>query len=202
MKKLASFLSAIFHPLILPTYAIILIYYSPTYLQMEAFEIKRAVFVIVFLISFISPLLSIFLLVSFRVVSDIFMTEKKERIMPLITVFFFYLAGYFIMQKFPMRLSYYITSFLLVSAMVVVVTFFINFITKISIHTISIGSFLGFGIIFCHKMGIDAFYFTTSLIFISSIVAFARLYLKAHTPFQVYLGFFTGLLIGLSSLFY
>jgi membrane-associated phospholipid phosphatase len=64
---------------------------------------------------------------------------------------------------------------------------------KTSIHLLSMGSALGFFIVLTYKYDINLVPIMMIIILLSGLLGSARLHLKAHTPTEVYTGFFLGM---------
>jgi membrane-associated phospholipid phosphatase len=75
-----------------------------------------------------------------------------------------------------------------------VITLIVNLKWKISAHMIGLGGVTGAITAISQKFSIDLLFVLLLLIFISGIVGWARLYLYAHKPSQVYTGFVVGFL--------
>ncbi len=191
---LAKIISAIFHPLLVPTYALLLLINIHTHsiLALPA-DFRYIIVAFVFLTTFVLPSLIIFILLKFGKINSLEMHSQQERILPmLIIVVAFYGTYYFLKQSSVTGLM---SLFMVGATMLVLITLIINYITKISLHMTAwgglFGTFLGFAISFHYNLMLLLFL----IILIIGIIATARLKLNAHTPQQVYLGFFVGTLV-------
>lgn len=63
---------------------------------------------------------------------------------------------------------------------------------KSSLHLVSMGNMLGFFLIMTNVNNLSISFIIILLIFLSGILASSRLYLKAHTPIELLIGFFLG----------
>lgn len=70
---------------------------------------------------------------------------------------------------------------------------------KLSLHTASIGGLIGFLIYFSLSYELNLILLLIVLFIIAGVVATSRIYLKAHTPLEVFLGFTIGLLVQIST---
>ncbi|MCF6365485.1 MAG: hypothetical protein L3J35_04710 [Bacteroidales bacterium] len=212
-EKLAKFLSFIFHPLLLPTFAIILMFFFPSYLSHYQYAYKKAIVLVVFLSTFISPLLVMLILLNLRVISDISLPDRKERYYPFAIVTMIYITAYFITVNLPLGIPSNISEFVLMSSVIILFVLFVNLKIKVSVHMAGIGGFLGFFYVFFLKESLNevlftfmnfeftAVYFFSILILIAGITATARLILKAHTFKEIGLGFFLGLSVSIVTAF-
>lgn len=196
----AKILSAVLHPLLVPTYALILLLNLNTHSILAIPEdFWYMIVVFVFLLTLVIPTIIIFILLKTRVINSLQMTSQRERVLPLLMTAIIYYITYHLLKQ--SGLNGLITLFMVGSTLIVLLTLLINYITKISLHMTSwgglLGTLLGFSIRFQYELNLAIF----SMILLVGVVATARLKLNAHTPVQVYLGFVLGI-IGMGSLFF
>ncbi len=211
MNKIAKTVSLIFHPLLLTTYATLLMFIFPSYLSLFPYNYKKAVTLIIFSATFISPLLVLLILLNLRKIDSLHLTNKKERIFPFFVTLILYASAWLITLNFPGGMPAYFSYFILSSLMIIFTVTIITLRYKISVHMAGLGGFIGFFYIWFLKMNISpvlfvfsGFHFLTihffALLFlIAGITASARMILKSHNPEQIISGFFTGLILGLAS---
>ena len=213
VEKLAKLFSFLFHPLLLATFAVIVMFFFPSYLSHYQYTYKKAVVLVVFLSTFISPLLIMLILLNLKVISDISLPKRKERYYPLAIVSLIYITAYIIIARLPLGIPSNISNFILMSTIVIFLVLILNIKIKISAHMAGIGGFIGFFYIFFLKESMNEILFTwlninftavhffSLLILIAGIIATARLILKAHTANEISFGFFLGLTVGLLTAF-
>ncbi|MDZ7742292.1 MAG: hypothetical protein U5Q03_11200 [Bacteroidota bacterium] len=193
-KKIASIISHIFHPLLMPTYLMAVLLNLHTYFALVIpSEAKWRILLLIFAITFAFPLLLTYLMLRIRMIRSFEMRSREERVFPLITtVIFFYLAYYLIKE---VNISPVYSYFSIGATLVAVIALILNFFWKISIHM------LGQGAVFGTLLGISLTFFVNipGLLFFSVVIAgitgYARLKLQAHKPLQVYAGFLGGAII-------
>lgn len=193
-KKIASIISHIFHPLLMPTYLMAVLLNLHTYFALVIpSEAKWRILLLIFAITFAFPLLLTYLMLRIRMIRSFEMRSREERVFPLITtVIFFYLAYYLIKE---VNISPVYSYFSIGATLVAVIALILNFFWKISIHM------LGQGAVFGTLLGISLTFFVNipGLLFFSVVIAgitgYARLKLEAHKPLQVYAGFLGGAII-------
>ncbi len=181
---LARIVSGIAHPILMPLYAISIIFYNIPY------QFKFLIFLIVLTTTIVLPLSILPFLKATKKISDYGLTNRKERSLPLFISSVFYLIGYIILFK----LTYFISSIVLGAATVIFLVGLISYSRKISIHSAGIGGLIG--VIFFLNWVFKAdcvSVFITAILF-AGLLGTARLHLKAHTPQQVYCGFLLGLI--------
>lgn len=196
----AKIVSTVFHPLLVPTYALLLLMNLNTHSILSIPENYRYIVVgFVFIFTFVIPTLIILIAVKLGKVGSLQMETQRERIFPLLMVAVLFYATYYMLKQ--ASLSGLITFFMVGSTMLVLITLLINYATKISLHMTAWGGLLGALLGFAVRLQFNLTLVIFSLILLIGIIAAARLKLNAHTPFQIYLGFLLGT-IGMSCLFF
>lgn len=194
MKKLAQIISVLFHPLLVPTYALLVLINLNTHFMMAMpIGLRYLITTFVFLTTFVMPALLLLILKKFDVIKSFEMPDRQERSLPLIIVSgFFYLTYYLLKHSDQNQLM---TLFMIGATMLALLCLIINYFTKISIHATSWGGFLGALIGFSIHFQASISFWIFIVILLTGLVGTARLVLKAHTPPQVY----GGLLLGIAS---
>ena len=127
MKNLpAKIISVILHPLLLPTYAIIFFSQADTYFSIYNDTVKKTITTVIFLSTFIAPLIFFLILLNLRQISSLTLKNRKERFLPYAATLLFYIATYIVLIQFPVKIPFVITGFILLSAFSVFVTMLIN----------------------------------------------------------------------------
>jgi membrane-associated phospholipid phosphatase len=191
MMRWHKFLSTILHPIVMPTVGLLLYFYlSPINISF-----KEQVFFlsIVFIATYIIPVLILIFLKLTNKITSLDLPLIKERKVPLFIMMcvFLILARYFSIFRNVQDLSYLFYG-TLIGLIVIYLIFFTG--VKTSLHLLSIGSAVGFFIVFQLIYNVSILPLLIILILLSGLLASSRLYLKAHTPKEVYLGFFLGIL--------
>lgn len=192
--KLAKTISYIFHPLLMPTYALIILFNLHAYFALLIPQIaKWQIIGLVFIITFFLPAFFIFLLLKKGVIKSFYMHTREERVFPFIITAIFYFLAYYLFRQIQIAPLFYF--FILGSTLLIITTLFINFFWKISIHMIAIGGLLGtlLGISFVFNVNIPFLIFL--VILCSGLIGFSRIKLNSHNPPQVYAGFLTGVFV-------
>jgi len=200
MKTFSQIISYIFHPLIIPTLGIFIIFNSGTYISNLIPEAKQLIYILVFVSTFLFPLLTIPFLLWQKIIKSIYVKTTKERIIPMLLTLIFYYFGYYIIGS--NNISGLIRAFFLASIISLTTTFFINIKWKISTHMMGLGGLVGLVIGISLRLDINLIVYLIILIFISGIVGAARLKLNSHNILQVSAGFYIGILIVLSTILF
>lgn len=193
-EKLAKIISVLFHPLLIPSYAmLILINTRLHFVMVLPFGHRYLSLLFVFLISFVLPALLMFILLKFGTIKSLEMKTQHERIVPLIIVSAFFYLTYYLLKQGPHFALFNI--FMLGATLLVIISLLINYITKISIHMVAMGglfgAFTGFAITFDQNLGLLIY----GIALVAGLTGFARLKLEAHNQAQVYTGFGLGVFV-------
>ncbi len=187
MKVFAKTISILFHPLIMPIYAMfVVLYFSP--MGMFFAEKGRAYLLLLTAIStFFLPFLFVVLLRNIGVVSSLSLREQKERVAPLLFGASMCYVNYLFLLRIP-RLPAVFPQLFSALAIFLIFLAIITKFWKISLHLAAIGGLLAITFAF----SVQSWLFLT-VIFCAGLVGTSRLLLKAHNSWQVYVGFFFGL---------
>lgn len=187
----ARFLSTVLHPLLIPTLGMIILFNLETYVAYSIPQQARWLIMLIVLVNTaIAPLLTVFMLKKTRIVKDVMLDERSDRLFPLMfTALFFFLTYYLLkMVTMPSVVYFYIigASLLVVSCLV------ISFYWKISIHMTSAGGLTGFLIVTSLLLKLNINMLIIMAILVSGLLGFSRIRLGSHTPAQVYAGYTLG----------
>jgi hypothetical protein len=190
-NRIASLLSAVLHPLILPTLGMIILFNLNTYLSYSIpGQAKKFILLIVFINSAIAPVLSILLLKKTGFIKDVMLDERSERMLPLLLSAIYFFITYYLLRKvaLPSLLYFYIIG----ATVLVLLTLIITFRWKISIHMVSMGGFTGFLISLALLLHIDIDLLLILTFLASGLLGTARIKLNAHDLPQVFAGYAMG----------
>lgn len=187
--KIPQFISVLLHPIVIPTVGVML-YFLVTPINFESNQ-KLGVLSLVFIVTYLIPLLILVLFKKLKLI-DSYKTETiHDRKLPIaIMLVVFYLLGNTLqyIQRFnDIALLFYATSLGLV-----IVYILFHFQIKASIHLLSFGIFTGFFMTLSIIHNQSFLMIIMINILLSGIVAAARLHLHVHTPKEIYIGFFIG----------
>ena len=170
-------------------------YLSLFFIPELTFGINSSIYLIslvLVLSSILLPLLTVFFLVVKDGASFEMENAKERSFILFITAFWMTLAYYFLANS--LFYSPILKAELLGSIIIIIAAAFISKFWKISLHLLGVGGVLGiFLALEIIKGGMLNLIIT--LILVSGLLAFARLKEKAHTPAQIYAGFFLGLFL-------
>lgn len=191
---LSKILSYLFHPLLIPIYLLIILlntytlspYSLSCYLQLTLIGIT-------IFTAIVSPLLIVYLLLRFKIITSIYTETKEERVYPILTVAAFYYLTYILLKGF--QVSAIFSYYMLGSTLLAIVVLFINFYKKISLHMVGMGSAIGLFSGLIYRFQIDFAMLIIVGILLSGLVGYARLESKSHHPAEIYAGFLLGLIV-------
>ncbi len=189
--RLAKIISYVFHPLLAPTYVMIILFNIDIYYSYVIPEYsKMRILGLVFITTFLFPLLINLFFVKRGVIASLHLKSRESRMLPfIVTGVFFYMTYQLIKQLY---LPDFYSLYLLGATITVLIALLINFFSKISLHMLSIGGITGIFLGLSIKQMISIPYLIISLIFVSGLIGFARLKLNQHNAFEVYSGYIIG----------
>ncbi|SMO87343.1 hypothetical protein SAMN06265379_11132 [Saccharicrinis carchari] len=190
IKKIASALSVLLHPLLIPTMGLLVIFSTQSHVTFIPFEYRRLIAIIVLISTCILPLSVMPLFLQVGIIKSMHMETPRERLIPLLTTAAFFMLGYFFLKKF--QVPAFIAFFYLGTLIAVLLSLFISFFWKISIHMVGIGGLLGALLAMWLKYGVNTQLWMLAILLLAGLLGSSRLILGAHSPKQVYVGFLLG----------
>lgn len=189
MRIFANFISFLFHPLLMVTYGIVLALMF-SFLAIYPFSIKMLIAGGAFISTAVVPGLFIYLLVRNGAAGDIELSDRRERLVPYLIIITSILVCIFFLYK--MLMPFWLLAILVGACVALVIALVINFYWKISAHALGLGGLLGgiMGVARIHMM--NPYWAFIGVLVIAGLVGTSRIFLKRHTPMQVYAGFSLG----------
>ena len=190
-QRTAKFVSVVFHPVLMPTYALLLIFRLSHYLEYTTTPTaKLALYLIIVFNTLLMPVIISWLLMKRGLIRSFNMEKKEERIVPFICNVVLMMIAYYMMQRLALPRIF---SFLLLGAATsVLIAVIINLKWKISIHMIGIGGITGMFFGMSTFLLIDLRIPILISILVAGLIGSARMAMGAHQPVQLYLGFLIG----------
>ncbi|MDG2193720.1 MAG: hypothetical protein P8K77_02470 [Polaribacter sp.] len=189
MLRFYKLISTLLHPIVIPTLGTLLfLSITPHVISIKK---QYMLLAIVFVATYVIPLTALLVLKTIGVINSFKVTtikEQKTLLFALLSVFYILGSFFYSVPVFEeLGLLFYGTT------MAIVVVYFLFFINiKTSLHIVSISSIVGFFLIFGNLYSISILPIIGVLIFLTGVLASAQLHLKAHTPLEIYFGFFVG----------
>jgi len=192
LDSLAKIFSVVFHPLLMLVYGLAIIFSAPTLFGYLPVEVKKLMFLIVFVNNVFLPVSLLPFFMHRGIISSWTVNERKERtILLILTTLLYGITSYIIYHyQIPLFLKSYIFSAFFISLIVTV----INLWWKISLHSVGAGALLGIVLILSIRTHTSLVEYLILSIITGGLVLSSRLKLNYHNPQQVWLGFLTGFL--------
>ncbi|MDA3822466.1 MAG: hypothetical protein PF450_07665 [Bacteroidales bacterium] len=197
LKLFAKLFSFLFHPLIMTSIGMLILFNSGTSLSVIQPEVKRIALVVTLLFTLVFPASMILVLYLTRVISDIGLHSQKERVLPMALAIVMYMFTFFMVRGIAQLAGGHIV-YLFCPPVALFLALILNNFMKPSIHMLGIGTVIGtmLAIIFLYGAQIQGMFIL--LVIAAGILGTSRLVLKANTPKEVFLGFSAGFLVSLS----
>jgi hypothetical protein len=194
-KFFAHLSSVVFHPLFIPFYVIaFLVNYHPSYFSGFSFYSKFEIMRSVFVNTIIFPAFALLVMKGLGFVKSIFLHTQQDRIGPYLAnmIFYFWMARVFFNFKPDLTpvLAVFMTGVFLTTAVALIA----NIFYKISMHAIGCGGMLGIFIIIMNSNSMLMTWPLSIALLITGLVCTSRLIVSNHTPKEIYLGLFVGLI--------
>lgn len=193
MKPFAYLISVFFHPMLLPSYAILLIatVYPQFLANLTREEVARLLATIA-TNTLLFPGLVIILMKKLNFISSYNIPDRKERIIPYIAISIFYFWTFMVVRS--LGIGGFINDIMFGASLSVFAVFFFNLFFKISAHTLAFGNFIALVISLTFMSSFNLEWVLAFAIIIAGLVGTARLILKAHTPTEIFWGYGIGLI--------
>lgn len=185
-------ISFVFHPLLLITYAYLLLFYGFTYYKARFYEETPGILVFyVFSNTFLLPSLAVLIMKKMGLIKTLTLDNRKERTLPyFLTVIFCVVTTYHLYQSQLGDLSY---RFMLGVSVTLLCVTLINLQFKISAHASGGGGLIAllFYFVFIGNDPNMVFWLVLSIPMMG-LSASSRVYLGVHTRPEIYYGFLLG----------
>lgn len=187
MKRFSEIISAIFSPLLVPTYGMILVAHL-TILSFLPSNLLWSAIGITFVITCLVPVSAIFALYKSGTITDPGLNERTERLIPYGIVILCYLGCAFFFYK--ASAPFWLPMFYAGAAVATLINTVVNRWWKISAHGAAMGGLVAlvFRIIASHYALYNMNVWLSAVIIAAGLVMTARVYLGRHTLWQVIAG--------------
>jgi len=193
VRTVAKIISILFHPLVLPTYAFVLVYFTNP-LLFSAYGSKQIsqIFIAVMINTFLFPFIAIILLWRLGFVKSLEMDDPKERLVPYITTGAFYIWAYIVFRKsgYPQVFDIIILG----ATITLFAIFMLNLFWKISAHAGAMGCFIVIILALCLLSADNVSYLLIITVLLAGIIGSSRLVLSAHNTGEIFIGYFIGVM--------
>jgi hypothetical protein len=188
--KFSKILSYLLHPILMPIIVLYIGINNVDYFYLIFYNYSNNLYLIILAFTMALPLISAILFVNSGRVESLEMRKKEERRGPLFMSALIMGIGFPIFYSIA-KLSFHLSSIYISSIILLSFAFLITIRWKISLHMLGVGGATGTFIALNYIFG-GIYYFVILFLFLSGLLAFARLDQKAHNESQVYVGFVLG----------
>jgi membrane-associated phospholipid phosphatase len=194
-EKIAKIISYLFHPLLMPSYGFLALFFTKNYIStFTPLNLRLFILLVTFIFTFALPAINAFILLKMGRIKSLEMERAEERFVPYISTALYYFALFYLFHTVTDFPSIFKT-LVLGAAVSIVLVLLITTKWKISAHAVGIGGMIAAIIGISFRLSIDLRFISMCSILIAGFVGFARLKLNAHSPSQVYTGFLLGFLV-------
>lgn len=191
MRKAAHVLSAVLHPIWMPTLALVIAFALDPHLTF-AFTVKGQWTIVgmILVMTALFPISSMFMLWRSGLVSKLSMPERRERAIPYLLTLIYFAMAYYLLRRTP---SHTVTLSLfsgMITALVVVLL--LNIRWKVSLHMVGIGGVVGMLLALVLIHGAPAGPLPLAFL-LAGALGSARLLVGDHSPAQIYVGALIGM---------
>ncbi len=209
LDRLAQGISITLHPLLIPTYMLVLLLLvNPFLFGINSITERngRLTLLMVFMYTFFVPMISVVVMRFLGMMKSLEMTDRTERIGPFLVTGVLYLWVFYNFWNSPIIPTAY-TAFMLGVVIALFAAFFVNLFSKISLHAVGMGGLVAMvaitmllfsGSSFTLALGgwgtysVSVTLLFIVVIFLAGLVGTCRLFLRAHEPLDLYGGYLVG----------
>jgi membrane-associated phospholipid phosphatase len=197
VKTAAKIISVLFHPLLLPTYLVLVLhYFFPAMLSLKA-EYSYTIIGLIFVFTFVLPSINLITLRYFGSIASLTLESRQQRVLPFTFIALLYLLVTFLFYaKLPFSQNF--NKLMVIISALVVISLIITLFYKVSVHSMAVSGGLGILLPLNQLTEQDNLLWPTAgLILIAGLVMSSRLLLNAHTPREIMVGSVVGVSVGL-----
>ncbi len=190
MYWISRLFAHLLHPMIMPTISVLLINaFSTIQIPQEYYYLVLG---IVFAGTYVVPALMVVLMLLFGIVKNVGLPKRQDRSWPLLFSALSVYATERILEHLYAPAD--ILHFLQGTTLSLVVGSFVNQAIKASVHVAGIGGLIAVVLAISILGQVNLYFILAPLILLAGFLATTRIYLKAHQPSEVYIGFLVGFL--------
>lgn len=194
LRFCAHFFSFIFHPLFIPGYiAAFLLFVHPYAFSGFSARLKMLRFISVVLLTAFFPAFVVFLLKQLGLIRSIYLKTQKERIVPYIASMFFFFWIFYVSRNLADSPPFFVIMLLgvFISSIAALMA---NIYFKVSMHAIAMGGMVCFFAILAMQGTFSMGIYLSVAVLVAGLVCTCRFLVSDHYPFEVYSGFFLGVI--------
>lgn len=198
-KFLASIVSYILHPVFLPSAMAAAI----CWLNLSAFagitnHTKLYWLSIIAYLTIFFPLITLLIAWKLKFVESIYLKTQRDRIIPLIAIMIYYFWVYQVFKR-HFNAPLILNVLFLGSFWGIILLFIGNIFFKVSMHTTAAGGMIGIMLILMFTGQVNFLIPFLIVLLVAGLIGTARMILNAHSPLEIWLGYFAGLIAQLGA---
>ncbi len=191
MHKAAKLFSWLFQPLLMPLLGSLVFLTLPFYsFRLLPESVCWYVIICNTLFTILLPVLMIFMLLRYNMISSIYLDKREDRIYPIIFSLVFQVANYYFITRAPLPGPY--LYFLIAGIFSLLTILILTYYWKVSLHMAGVGGVCGAFLALAVIWPVDLRMLIACFFLIAGITGTSRLLLNAHTNAQLAVGFFLG----------
>jgi hypothetical protein len=198
MKRVASLVSVLLHPLLMPSLGLLLLLNSGSYVSLLDPAAKRAILFVMALGTLVFPLMMLPVFFYRNLVYNQKENMAEERWVPRMIILILYIITTVYFLRLPLNriIQGYVLSVTIAFALLV----FLNIWLKISMHMAGPGGIAGLiiGLILTYEIPLEGFLLLSLLA--GGVLGTAKLMNEEHRPYEIYVGFGVGFVCVLATL--
>ncbi len=198
MRTAAKIISIIFHPLLFPSYLVVVLgFFMPHFLLIPQ-QALLSFLGLVFVMTFVLPSVNLLMFRVFGTMQSLQMESRKERLLPFVLISIIYsVVSFMFFYKVSINVNF--NKVMLIVALMVVMATVATFFMKVSVHSLSVCGAIGITLPLNKAVGDGSMLWPTiGIMLVAGIVMSSRLLLNKHTPREV----LYGAVLGFSSGFF
>lgn len=193
LKTILNYLNYCFHPLLMTSFAVYILFNSGYYLSQINSDIRMIIYSIFFISTCIIPLLFIPILYYFGLISSFLNPVKSDKIIILFTTSLIYSLSYYFMSRISMPPI--LINIILSAVILNVISLLIYFFKDFSLYTMGWGAMLGYVVFLAGIKALTVLNIGIVVIFFAGLTGTLRLYLNRNSPKDVYVGYLIGFVV-------
>lgn len=202
LRVSAHFFSFVFHPLFIPGYiSAFLIFVHPYVFSGFSPKLKMLRFISVILLTAFFPAFVVFLLKKLGLIQSIYLKTQKERIIPYVASMFFFFWIFYVSRNLADSPPFFVILLLgvFISSIAALMA---NIYFKVSMHAIAMGGMVCFFEMLAMQGTFSMGIYLSIAVLVAGLVCTCRFLVSDHYPFEVYAGFFLGVISQMLAAFF
>jgi hypothetical protein len=192
-SNIAKSFSVVLQPLLMPLYSVALLFVYTNFYVMYNGQVLAFLFPVV-LLTFVIPGAFIVILKNMRYIKDYNLSNRFDRTLPYLIFIVSNISLIYFFSK--VQVPFWFLGLIISPGLIALVALIINFFWKISVHMLGIGGLIGSVISICFNIrGSNPYGLFIMLFILAGCLGVSRLYLRANSAAQVYIGFIIGFAI-------